>query len=146
MDIATFRSVYPEFANSTTYPDAQVQYYLTQGAVMLNSRIWLALQDQGLGLYTAHYLALAQQRARAAAAGGVPGGVQGPTSSKSVADVAVSYDTAAVTLENGGQWNLTTYGVEFLQLARMVGAQGMIQTGGGFPGVNLGVFGNGIGW
>lgn len=34
-------------------------------------------------------------------------------------------DTGAVALQDGGFFNLTTYGIQFLQLARMVGTGGI---------------------
>ena len=141
MDIATFRSVPPEFANSTTYPDAQVQFYLTQGQTMLNASIWGSSQDQGLLYYMAHNLVLAQRRAKTASAGGAPGVTQGAVSGKGVDKVNVSYDTEAVKLKNGGMYNQTDYGIQFLQLARMFGAVG-IQTSASGPGYYSGVLGN----
>lgn len=122
MDIATFRATLPEFSNTTDYTDAQVTFYLTQGVAMLRPERWKDMTDQGLLYYTAHNLVLARQRAKSAASGGVPGLTQGVVASKGVDKVNVSYDTQAATLERGGHWNQTTYGVQFLQLARMVGA------------------------
>jgi hypothetical protein len=136
-----FVAIFPEFGNGTTYPTAQIQFYLNQAYAMLNPVPWGALQDQGVGYYTAHNLAIAQQRQLSATAGGVPGASQGMTSSKSVDKVSISYDTQAIALENGGLYNQTTYGIQFLTLARMVGSA-PTQIVGSCVGVNV----NGIGW
>lgn len=144
MDNPTFRSIYPEFASLTTYPDAQVNYYLAQAVTMLNASVWCSLQDQGVALYTAHNLTLAARRAKTALAGGTPGLAQGILASKAVDKVSMGFDTGSVAIEGAGAYNLTEYGLQFIKLARLVGAQGMIQTGGGYPGVNTGVFGDGF--
>lgn len=141
MDITTFRSTFPEFANTTTYPDAQVTFWLTTGETMLNASIWGSLQDQGLLYYIAHNLVIQQRRAKTAAAGGAPGVASGNVSSKGVDKVNVGYDTEAIKLKNGGMYNQTDYGIQFLQLARMLGAVG-IQTDASYVGFNLGVLGN----
>lgn len=124
MDSSTFRQDFPEFADTTTYPDGSVNFYLGLGVKLLPECRWQDTLDYGLELFTAHHLALYMRDQQAAAAGGMPGVMTGPQSSKSVDKVSVSYDTALATLEDGGFWNLTTYGVRFLQLARMMGAGG----------------------
>jgi len=58
------------------------------------------------------------------------------------AEISVSYDVGAVTIEGAGQWNLTTYGTQFLELANLVG-MGPIQVS---PGWFNGVVTNGLGW
>lgn len=129
MDASTFRQIFPEFADTSAYSDAQVNFYLTQGRLMLRSDRWGDLLDQGLQYFTAHQLVLARQRAKTALSGATPGETEGAVSSKSVDSVSVSFDTQSVVLNEGGHWNLTTYGVQFLQLARMVGA-GPVQVNG----------------
>ena len=54
----------------------------------------------------------------AIAAQGLAGGIQ---VSKSVGDVSVSYQPIAI-LEQFGQWNLTVYGQQLAQMARVIGA------------------------
>ena len=73
----------------------------------------------------AHNLALAAGNQLAAMVGGAPGQIKGPVTSKSVDKVSVGYDSGAVALQDGGFFNLTTYGIQFLQLARMVGTGGI---------------------
>lgn len=128
--IATdFRTNFPEFASTAQYPDAQVNFYLSLAYLALsNTQAWGMLQDYGVQWFVAHNLVLFAQRARAASVpGGIPGATQGPLASKAVDKVSIGYDVQAGVLEGGGAWNLTSYGVEFLQLARLVGSSGVRQ-------------------
>lgn len=127
MDAPTFRSNFPEFSDTTAYPDGQVNFYLALAVNLLNTNVWKSLLDQGTQLYIAHALFLARRRQKTAAVGGVPGAAQGMVSGKTVDKVSVTYDTTPVALDAGGQWNLSDYGIQFLQLARIVGAQGATQ-------------------
>lgn len=131
MDASTFRSDFPEFSDSTAYPDAQVSYWLGIGSKMLRLDAWDELLGHGLELFTAHHLVLARQNAKAAAKGVVAGANSGPQSSKSVDRVSASYDTHSASIEGAGHWNLTTYGTQFIQLARMVGIGGAVAYGNG---------------
>jgi len=119
-----FVTNFPEFSNTTNYSQGQVEFYLNLGYQLCSSPRWGSLQDQGVQLFTAHNIALARQRAKAAATGGVPGVTQGVVSAKAVDKVSAGYDAQNVTLEKGGDFNLTTYGLQYLRLARMVGAGG----------------------
>ena len=85
----------------------------------------MELTNIGIELVTAHHLVIALRDQTAAAVGGVPGVMTGPTSAKAVDKVSTSYDTSAATLDNGGFWNLTSYGARYLSLARMMGAGGL---------------------
>lgn len=122
---AAFRALFPEFANSTTYPDATVSAWSAMAGKLLSAERWGDLADLGTGLFIAHNLVLATRDAAASSKGGVSGASGGVVASKSVDKVSVSYDTGATTVADGGAWNLTTYGVRYLQLARMVGAGGL---------------------
>ncbi|CAD5276704.1 conserved hypothetical protein [Bosea sp. 62] len=122
---ASFREHFPEFADVTSYPDGSVSYWLGIGALMLRPDRWADLLDHGLELFTAHHIALAQQAVRSSASGAVPGANTGVVTGKTVDKVSVSYDAGSTTLDTGaGHWNATTYGVQFLQLARMAGSGG----------------------
>ncbi|UQN68018.1 DUF4054 domain-containing protein [Burkholderia multivorans] len=125
MDVSQFRQAFPEFDDTTTYPDALVQFWMTVAVSLVNADRWGDLTDLGIALVTAHHLALAVKDQKMAAVGGVPGQVSGPQSSKAVDKVSASYDTAAVAINDGGFWNATMYGVRYLSLAMMMGAGGM---------------------
>lgn len=125
MDIAQFRQSFPEFNDTTTYPDSLVQFWMTVAVSLVNADRWRELTDLGVALVTAHHLGLALKDQKTAAVGGVPGQVTGPQSSKAVDKVSASYDTAAVAIKDGGFWNATMYGVRYLSLAQMMGSGGI---------------------
>jgi hypothetical protein len=120
-----FRSNFPEFSDATRYSDAMIQMWLTVAASLVNECRWMELTNIGIELVTAHHLVLGVRDQTAATVGGVPGEMTGPTASKSVDKVSKSYDTGAATLDDAGFWALTTYGIRYLSLARMMGAGGM---------------------
>jgi hypothetical protein len=122
MDALTLKNDLPEFANETKFPTATVNFWLGVGAKLLNADRWGELLDHGLELFTAHHLVVSARDVAAAAGKGVPGTASGVVSSKSVGNLSMSYDTGAGIEEGAGHWNLSTYGTQFIQLARMVGA------------------------
>lgn len=124
VDAGTFRSDFPEFADGTAYPDSTISFFIALAGKLLNPDRWYDLLDYATELYVAHNLVLSSRNVLTSEGGGIPGMVMGPQRSKTVDDVIVSYDTSAITLDNGGFWNLTTYGVQLLQLIRMAGSGG----------------------
>lgn len=126
-----FRENFPEFANDTSYPDAQVQFWLDVAYKRLPACKWDDLLDLGAQLYTAHNLTLERQAGKAAASGGVPGINSGPINSKSVDKASAGYDSAVASIEGAGNYNITTYGTRFYELMLIVGA-GAIQVGTGY--------------
>ncbi len=79
-----------------------------------------------MSLYVAHELTLAAQNAKIAAAGGMPGTSGGVANNKTVDGATIGYDSTSTSEKDGGWWNLTNYGRQFLRLARIFGA-GCIQ-------------------
>lgn len=120
-----FRADFPEFSDTTKYPNTLIQMWLTVAASLVNPVRWMELTNLGLALVTAHHLVLAQRDGATADVGGTPGEVKGPTSSKSVDKVSVSYDTGAVGLDGAGFWAMTSYGLRYLTMAKLFGAGGM---------------------
>lgn len=118
----TLRALFPEFASTTAYPDASITSWLAVAALQLDPGRWGTLLDFGTTLYACHRIALAARNAKIAQFGGNPGQASGPVSSKSVDKVSESFDTASASEEGAGFWNLTTYGQEYIRLARQVGA------------------------
>lgn len=125
---AQLRQDFPEFADAATYPDSAVAFWLSVAVITLPADRWTTLLDVGTELFVAHHLVLAAQAAEDVAAGATPGEVTGPATAKAVDKVSVSYDVGNVSLENGGFWNMSAYGIRFLQMARMIGA-GPVQLG-----------------
>jgi hypothetical protein len=130
--VAAFRDDYPEFGSAVFYPDSGVAYWLRLAYLFLNAARWDTLLDLGAELFVAHNLALEKRAADEAAAGSAPGRTTGPLSSSSVANASASYDTGSAIEEGAGHWNLTVYGIRFIDLVRMMGA-GPIQVGVGTP-------------
>lgn len=137
----TFRAQFPEFTDPGTYPDALITAWATIALTRLDQLRWNDLWDYGVSLMVAHYMSLARTAAIAARSGAAPGAVTGVVSSKSVGPVSVSFDIAAITMPEAGQWNLTRYGIELFQLMGQVGAGGVQVAGticgdggnGGYP-------------
>ena len=122
VDTATFRAVFPEFGDSAKYPDAQVQYYLDFAVQSLRPEAWRNLLERGTGLFVAHYLAMSA----ISRAGTIPGrGQLGIVASKSVGPASISYDNSAISAQaDAGHWALTSYGLMYWELMRMVGTGG----------------------
>jgi hypothetical protein len=123
-DPPTFRSHFPEFADTTVYPDTQVQFYIDLNSAVLPAYRWGSMLQAGVELMTAHELALSQRALQAGASGGIPGGAGGLMTNKSVSKVSVGYDVNITGIEGGGPWNYTIYGQRFYWLMRMVGIGG----------------------
>lgn len=121
MDIATFRTNFPEFTEAL-YPDAQVTMWSGVAEKMVRECVWDNMFETGVQLYTAHHLVIAKANVDASAVGGLPGQTTGPTASKAVGSASISYDTNATLEEKAGHWNQTTYGKQYIRLAKMFGA------------------------
>ena len=122
---SSFRESMPMFEDVSLYPSAQFNFYLTMGKKLLPESRWDDLLDEGLTFYVAHYLTLYQRSMLASDVGGDVGKVVGNETSKSVDSVSKSMDVSSVSLTDAGYWNQTTFGIQFLQLARMIGAGGI---------------------
>ncbi len=126
LTVAQFRSDFPEFTDTSLYPDALVNVWMTVASTFTaNTDRWGTLQQIGGELCTAHYLVLAARNQATAQSGSTPGTVNGLMTAKSVGDVSASYDTTSVSLTDAGFWNQTSYGIQFLQISRLIGSGGM---------------------
>lgn len=123
---AQFRANFPEFADNTKYPDGQINFWIGIAPLYLNPDVYTdqPTLDFVTQLFTAHNITISKLNQFASSAGGVPGELKGPITSKTVDKVSYSSDAQLVALENGGAWNLSQYGVQFLQIARMWGSGG----------------------
>lgn len=124
MDIAQFRNDFPEFSDSARYPVSLITFWSTLAEQVTSEPCYQTTYTTAVKLATAHFITIGQVNAKAGQAGGVPGSSGGVVASKSVGDVSVSYDTTIGVMsgENAGQWNATTYGRQYLTLARLFGA------------------------
>lgn len=114
---AQFRADFPEFADTSKFPDSMVNFWLGLAVKLLISDRWADILDEGTELMVAHECTIAYRNTL-----GAPGGVLAPQASKAVDKVSVSYDISAVRLDNAGHWGGTSYGMQFFQLMRIVGA------------------------
>lgn len=122
MNVATFRTNFPEFADTTAYPETTINFWAGVAEKMVNECVWDNMYETGVQLYVAHELVLARQNVKTATVGGLPGQGGGIASSKAVGSVNVSYDPATTTEKDAGFWNLTNYGKQFYRLVQIFGA------------------------
>ena len=140
---SSFRLGFPEFDDLTKYPDSQLAFWITLSGKMFDSGRWGELLDFGTMLFIAHNIALQARAAADASFGKPPGQASGPVNNKSVDKVSIGFDTASAAEENGGAYNLTVYGQQYLRLARNIGAgpvQVGIDAGSGAGGVYSGLY------
>lgn len=122
MDNAVFRTNFPEFSDTAVYPNAQLTFWATIAEKQVNANLWKDLTSFGVNLYVAHEITIATQNVKAASVGGSPGQSGGIANSKAVGAVNVAYDASTQTEKDAGWWNRTTYGQQFIRLARMFGS------------------------
>jgi hypothetical protein len=134
VSIGQFRLDYPVFNSTTVYPDVMIQMFLDVGSVLVRQSRWGSMTAFGVELFTAHMLALQQMAAAGASGpGSIPGQARGLQTAKAVSKVSVSYDYSMVGIENGGTFNLTIYGTQFLWWAELFGTGGYEVLGDTYP-------------
>lgn len=125
-DNGVFRTNFPEFASTTSYPDSMIDFWAGLAELQVRQSIWKNAWVQGVSLYVAHELVIASQNLKSSKVGGAPGQSGGIANTKTVGSVTVGYDANTTTEKDAGYWNLTNYGKQFIRLARIFGA-GAIQ-------------------
>lgn len=126
MNVAAFRTNFPEFSDTAAYPSAQITFWSTIAEKQLPYNIWTDMWDNAVQLYTAHEIVIARQNVQAANAGGSPGQSGGIANNKTVGSVSVGFDANTQSEKNAGWWNRTTYGQQLYRLMLLFGA-GCIQ-------------------
>lgn len=126
LDVAKFRTDFPEFADASRYTPAMLNFWSGIGEKVVSPDRWGDLYNQGLELFTAHNIVLAAGNKAAAAQGSMPGQSNGVLTSKKVGSVGVTYDNTSSVELDAGHWNQTTYGRQYIRLARLLG-QGCYQ-------------------
>lgn len=127
IDVAGFRSNFPEFKSTTIYPDSMVNLWLTYAYILLPARRWCTVLDLGAQLYTAHNLTMQGLSTAEGGNGAPPGMTVGPISSKTVGELTIAYDTAMGAHADDGPFASTRYGTLLLHMARQFGS-GPIQS------------------
>lgn len=110
---ADFEEAFPEFRDSTKFPDASVDLWLNDGETVLSEASFGTRRKLAIMLYAAHNLMLGQ-----VTASGAVGASFAPTASKTVGPVSKSYDTGLTAYQNAGVWNATPYGQRFWAMIR----------------------------
>lgn len=122
MNKSQFRTDFPEFADAARFPDPMLDLWSGIGEKVTSADRFGDLYVQAVELFTAHNIVLASGNVEASATGGSPGGKTGAVQQKKVGSVSVTYDNASSMLPGAGHWNLTTYGKQYIQLSRLIGA------------------------
>lgn len=147
--VATFRADFPAFAEATVYPDSSVQFWITLASRLLRPCAWQDILDTGIELFVAHNLVLERLASNGGNGGGVPGINTGVLQSKTIDKLSVTYNTTMGIDPNGGQFNLTLYGLRFLWLSDMAGmAPTQVSAGSPVPNYTPWIVGGllGSGW
>jgi len=127
---ADFYTMYPQFTN-VGIPDEFMDMIIGMSNASVMEARWNEKWKMGLCLFIAHFCTLYLQTQAdpdgGAAAVMAAGQTRGLTASKSVGPLSVSYDfgTALSDLSKWAGYNLTTYGVQFATMAKIVGIGGM---------------------
>jgi len=121
-NVGAFRTSFPEFSSAIVYPDPMITMWAGLAERQVRSCVWKDSVTLGQSLYVAHELTIQAQSIKAASVGGVPGTSGGIANSKTVGSVSVGYDTTSTAEKDAGWWNQTTYGKQFIRLARIFGA------------------------
>lgn len=125
--VASFRTAFPAYGDPTVYQDGQVQFYIDFAYQMLRSERWGSVIDQGASLFVAHFLST-DALAKAAGIGGIPGTGVGVVDAGTIDKVTFGKNVDAIMEPDAGHWGMTVYGLQFIRIARMMGA-GPIQVG-----------------
>ena len=136
--IADFLAVYPQFGTMTgspaTYsgpvPQAVLQTYVNLASASLSRERWCDAWQVGMALFIAHFVTLYLQSSsvpanspiKAIVAAGLARGV---VVSKSAGDVSESFENPAKDIDGWAGWKLTTFGIQLLTMARLMGMGGM---------------------
>lgn len=124
-----FINFFPQFTNKV--PDPVLDAYIGMAIECIPFSRWQTQWSFGVSLFVAHFITLylmtnddatcpaSQVIAKSRAAMGI-------ASSKSVGDVSISYDHSYLNSVNDwGTWSLTTYGQQYITLAKLMGKGGM---------------------
>ena len=146
-----FVTAFPEFANTATYPESQIDFWIGQAVNQINACRFGSNADFATMLFVAHNIVLSARSAAATAGGAIAGDASGPVTSKTVGPVSKSMDAALVGYAGAGPYNQTSYGQRLYQIMRAAGTGPMyfpkpVQVGPWGPGSfgQAGPFG--IGW
>lgn len=125
MDVALFRTNFPEFSDTAVYPTARITFWASLAEKMLPEQLWGDVWVYACNLYVAHEIVIATQNVQNSQIGGSPGQSGGIANNKTVGSVSVGYDSTTQSEKNAGWWNRTTYGQQLYRLIQIFGAGGV---------------------
>lgn len=126
--VSSFRGAFPVFGDASKYTSTEISFWLDLASKLVSQERWSTLYDAGVQLFVAHNLAIDAGATLNAKLGKAPGQVEGAVTSGSVDKVSYSRDPGSAMDPSNGHWNLTTFGLRYIRLARMLGA-GPVQVG-----------------
>lgn len=111
MTPSEFKAIFTEFAAKS---DDAVQFFLTQAENHVDEATWGDLFEEGVMYYTAHQLKMRDDEAAGNTAAG-------SIASKSAGGVSISYSGAVQASSATNPFNSTSYGRQYVYLARQAG-------------------------
>lgn len=130
-NLEDFFRIYPQFQGVEGLSNDIIEMYISFANEVVNIERWGNQWNLGMCLFIAHfctvYLMSYTQPQGTAASVIAAGQTKGLVSSKSVGDVSVSYDfsLAMNDVTTWGQFNLTTFGNQFVSIAKLMSKGGM---------------------
>lgn len=126
MDVTQFRTDFPEFADEDVYTDSMCNFWAGLGQKINSEEVFGNAYIELIELFTAHNLSIQASNIAVSSVGGVPTGNGGAISSKTVGSVSVDYDSMSAAVADAGDYNLTSYGRQYVTLRRMM-SHGVMQ-------------------
>ena len=123
--VSDFRRDFPQFADTTKYPDTVIQFRLNLADTLIDGSAMGDMLPYLVELFVAHYMVLYAADSASGAVGGAGGASSGVVASKSVDKVSVSYDNSSTLNADAGFWNYSRYGAEFYQMLMLFGYGGV---------------------
>ena len=131
--VADFRARFPEFE---TNDDAQIQTALDDALPWNGFTSWGKTYVKGVCTLAAHFLAVANQRARKAGGGSAAVGVSTFVSGRRAGALSTTYSTVGAAAGSGSVPTflaLTSYGLEWYSMARIRGMGAAVLGTGDMP-------------
>lgn len=137
MTYADFIAFFPEFNNTTRYPQPVVEEWIPVAYDNLNVARFKRQIRLAVMLFVAHNIVLQARDAQTNANGGIVGQASGPINSKSVDKVSAAYSADLTAIEGAGPWNYTTYGQRLYKMMQSFNSGPIYVPGncsfGGYP-------------
>lgn len=119
----SFRNHYREFADAAIYADPDITYYIGLAYDFLIADRWGKHLDYGVELWVAHNLVISGIKKED---GDPSAGIEGPVTSQHVGEVGFTNAPQYLLqgLKDAGFYARTSYGLQYFQLANMIGSGG----------------------